>query len=181
MSVTTLRHGFLLHFVALAAAVTGCGGGSSPPASRTRPENLSTPSTRPLTKAAYIDRLDAICQRSSRRLDAVNSTLERISRNAPDDNQALEMLRGPLRTGYELTKADLARARAVPVPPSERKPAGALLEAWDEQTALLGRVVAAADSGDSERFVTLVDETKAVKNRAHGIAQGFGMRKCGKD
>lgn len=175
------------YFLLIAALLAGCGGGNDEPAASTQLPATSSSSAassspaRPpeATRESYIKEADALCKTKNADAKRRNETLGRKTADLTDDSEILSAIKTDLREGYEFQRAYLADFRRISSPPGDAAILDKLSEAQDEQTALLGRLADAAESGDAERFTALNEEQDSVTTRYRGLAQGYGFKECG--
>ena len=81
-----------------------------------------------------------------------------------------------LQEGYEDQRKDNRRFATIEPPEADREIIEKLVTAYEEQTALLGRLADAARERDARRFVSLSEEQDKVTTSARGLAQELRLQ-----
>jgi hypothetical protein len=166
-----------------ALVIAGCGGGE-----KTKTVTTGTPSTsggasnKPPTKSQFIAQADAICMDVNPRLDQANADIDRIGGdNSLSDQEKAKRLTPVVKGGVEAFDAGITRLSAL-VPPRGDVPIFEnYLDTLRQQKALVERIGVAFSTNQLDSVPTLGAEARSAKTKAHGIAQGYGFKECGKD
>jgi hypothetical protein len=175
--------------VAAAVLVSGCGGSDrdtqqqanrpdARPTSTTDAAPTRTAQPKP-TRQEFIAQGDALCKRANVEIKALNERFNRTVRGATDPNEALSLAAPILAEGYAKQRQDVAEFREVDPPPADGDIFEKIVEALEQQVALVGRLEDAADAGDAVRFASVSRELETTRSRARGLLPGYGFRECG--
>ena len=140
-----------MSLVALAAALAGCGGGSSSGTSR----------------AAFIKRADTICLRASRAQDALSQ---------PSSNAQLAAY---VKHVYQIERTTVADLRDLQAPSADRATIGDMLDSVDRALAFESDVETAAISGDQSAINSAQAKGARDLNHANTVAKRYGFKECG--
>ena len=131
------------------------------------------------TKEDYIAEADTLCKESNARAKALNERSVEAVKGRSSGKEQLRALAPILREGYALQRNDMEEFEAIEPPADDREVIDRLTTAYGEQTALVGRMLDAAEATDVQRFNALQKEHQRVKTRARGLARGYGFKECG--
>ncbi len=161
--------------------LAGCGGSDGPGAQtgNTAPAATSTADTGP-TRAAFINEGDRICDKANREIAPLNKRYRRITQTAATEDEALAAVAPLLERGYRAMRTAAAEFGRLDPPRGDSEIAGEMTRALEEQAALLGRTVDAAEAGHMGRFRSLSEEVERTAIRSRGLMQGYGFRRCGR-
>jgi hypothetical protein len=174
---------------AAAVLVTGCGSSDgdtqqeanrseSRPTSTTEATSTRTAEPEP-TRQEFIAQGDALCKRANVEIKALNERFRRTVRGVTDPNEALSLAVPVLAEGYANQRQDVAAFRKLEPPPADRDVFDRIVQALEQQVALVGRLADAAEAGDVDRFQSVSRELDTTRIRARGLLQGYGFRECG--
>ena len=189
--VRPVRHGFAAALAGAALFVAACGGdedsGSGEPETRAttapqtqtqmEPETGGTDGS--VTREEYIARADAFCKESNAEAKGLNERLREAARGASPGREQLEAIEPILEAGYEVQRRSRDEFKQIPYPPPDKEIVEKMYAAFDEQTALVGRLIEAAEGRDVARFRTVAAEQDRVKLEARGLAREYGFKECG--
>ena len=152
--------------VALAIAlVAACGNNGS---AKSSPPTVSTTTVAPLTKAAYVARANAICQRMNRRVNAI----------ADPGNDPAKLVVAFHRIGAYIDST-LVQLRALPAPAGD----GPQLSSIYAKVAALRRgmdvYVAALRARDRLAAAAAIRRVNALGNAADAASNKYGLKVCG--
>lgn len=147
--------------------LAGCGGGE---------DETGESSAKPLTKAPFIDRADAICREVKRAQQPHTDRLRALTRGADLRRVApiLEDALAQTRTGRER----LQRLRAQ-APREDRATLDAYFAAADRLLAAGARLAAAAKSGDRAEGRRVAAGADALSEEQRRRADEYGFEDCG--
>ena len=148
-------------------ALAGCGGGE---------EEASQSSAKPLTKAPFIARADAICREVKQAQRPHTERLGALPRGA-DLREVAPLLKAALeqtRKGRE--RLQTLRAQA---PREARATLGAYFAAADRLLAASERLAAAAKSGDHAAGRRIAATADALSDEQQRRADEYGFEDCG--
>ena len=140
-----------LSLVALAAALAGCGGGSSSGTS----------------KAVFIKRADTICLRATRAQDALAQ---------PASNAQLAAY---VKHVYAIERGVVEDLRGLQPPSGDRATIGNMLDSVDRALAFESDVETAAMSGDQSAINSAQAKGARDLNHASTVAKRYGFKECG--
>ena len=179
--------------VAAALLLAACGGDDD--SASESPEKQPTATTQPETRTGstedsgstgdsptreeYIARADAFCKQANAEAKGLNERLQEAVRGASPGREQLEAIAPILEEGYEVQRRSRAEFKEIPSPPADRETIEKLHAAYDEQTAIVGRLRDAAEAGDVARFRALSQEQNRVKLQSRSLAQRYGFKECG--
>ena len=167
-----MRHGLVLAWVLAVVMLGSCGGESDEGAQRDKRIG-SAPS-----RQEFIDRLDALCRAGNRKAKRLNTRAQAIIEQAPDEETALADLEPVLRQGLEAAReADRDFQRQTP-PRGDEDQFHKIVQYQLESTALLTRLIEAADRRDAEAFAALIEKRRSME-RTRGFFQDYGFKECG--
>jgi len=152
---------------AATVAAAGCGGGQDDARER---------SAKPLAKAPFIDRADAICREVKRAQQPHTERLRALTRGSDLRRVApiLEDALAPTREGRE--RLQTLRAQA---PREDRVTLDAYFAAADRLLAASERLAAAAKSGDRAEGRRLAVTADALSEEQQRHADEYGFEDCG--
>jgi hypothetical protein len=174
----------LLALLLAGASLSACGDSDDD----ARPSGASTTGTSttrtaqsrpPVTRESYIAEADALCKESNAEAKRLNEELQRAAASAKGDAQILARLEPILRRGYAAQQRRRDEFVAITPPAADRSITAKIKTSVDEQTALVGRLVDAADRRDVQRFTGLNAEQERVSSRTQALMEGYGFTECG--
>jgi len=131
------------------------------------------------TRAAYIERTDALCEASNERTRKLNRELQRASAAAGDEGDQLKRLAPILRRGYGAVRDNAVAFRAVQAPPADEARIERIRKAYDRQAELARKLADAAARGDAVRFRSVAAQQRRLVVSARKLTRGFGFDECG--
>jgi hypothetical protein len=140
----------VLAALALAATLSGCGGGSAHP-----------------SKSSYLKQADAICMHGSKAQDA----LDQPSSNAD--------LAGYVKRVYAIERGVVSDVRALTPPAGDAATITSMLDNVDRALAFESEVEAAARTGNQSRINDAQAKGATFLNTANTIASKYGFQECG--
>lgn len=154
-----------------ALGFAGCGGD----------DGTETPASRPAdgqTRERFIAEGDALCARVNTKVEAYNARIQRAAGGSTSAAAKLEAIAPIFREAHQVQRQALREWQALEQPEDEDV-IDQLDTAYSEQAALVGRIADAAAAGDAAGVSSLSSQIELVRNRAKGLAQGYGFRVCG--
>jgi hypothetical protein len=135
---------------------TGCGGGG---------ESVSVV----LTKAEWIDRVDAVCAEA-------NAEIRELGE--PENAEELASL---AEQAARINEEALDTWRALQAPPDVEELAARATEITQEEIDVLQEISSAAADRDQQRVERLLAEIEPLDEEAAEIAHAIGLQVCGQD
>jgi hypothetical protein len=170
------RLSVLCVFVALLAAVAGCGGGGS----STGGSSSQSSESGKTTKAAFIEEADAACGEYQAEVLPIKAELEEGEKVAePESPENLKNLGELLNEARADSEANLEELRELDVPAGDEATIEKLLDTAPEGDVLAGEGATALEEGDIQTFGKLAQEGEALNNRATKMAESYGLKVCG--
>lgn len=160
----------VLCLVAAALLVAACGNDSG--SGNQSPDETPAGAA---TKSDFVAQADRICRTRNKQIDALNKQLDAVDQGDYEGAAAV------YKKGQRITEVGLAQLRTLEPPPRDRAAVAKWTAALDVQLVLSGRLVRAIERQDDETISVLTDEIERAKEKAHGIAQGYGLKVCGTD
>ena len=152
---------------AATVAVAGCGGGR---------DDASDSSAKPLTKAPFIDRADAICREVKQAQQPHTDRLRALASGA-DLRRVAPILEDALaQTRRGRKRLQTLRAQA---PREDRATLDAYFAAADRLLAASERLAQAAQSGDRAEGRRLAASADALSEEQQRRADAYGFEDCG--
>jgi len=149
---------------AAAAALAGCGGGDD------------EAKDKPLTKAQFVTRADAVCREVKREQRTYSDRLAALP-NGTDLERVAPILEGVVaRTRHGRDRLGALREQA---PSADRAAFDAYLTAADRLLAASTRLAAAAKSGDRAAARRVADAEDALSAEQQRRADELGVEDCG--
>ena len=139
---------------------------SSQPTTTTVPPTTTT-AAKPLTRAAYVQQANAICQ-------VMNDKVAALGDPGEDVAKAIDML-GQMRA---ITSDTLVKLRALPIPTGQQAALKPIYAKVDAVLADVDPVIAAIRSG-SPTIQTLMNRLDADQNAANAASNAYGLTVCG--
>jgi hypothetical protein len=172
------RLSFLFAFLALIAAVAGCGGGGSS-TDETRPAEAPAQSSEG-AKEAFIEEADALCSDYQAKVAPIKAELEELEGEAEPESPENELALGEvLGEAIAEAEAELEALRELEPPPGDSATIEKMLGTAEEGNALGTEAAAALEEGDTSRFAELSKSVQSTNGRATRIAESYGFKVCG--
>jgi len=149
-------------------AVGGCGDGEDEPAA-----TASGAGTKPLTKAQFIARTDAICRDVKRAQEPYARRIRALSR-VDELTRVTPILEGALGESRE----GLERLRALPAPREDRATLHAYYEAAGRLLAASAQLAAAARSDDRAKGREVAATAGSLSADEKRLADEYGFEDC---
>lgn len=152
--------------------LAGCGGNGSDPTPRptAAPTTVATATSRPeLTHAAFVKKLDRICQ----------GDINDLGKEAEAAGGDTEKLAGIVRSVAGRINAIRHRQEQIDAPAEDQAAYRRYLNAQRRMAAIFTRMGATLDDGDVSQtryFMSLIDGVRAARTRA---ALDLGLERCG--
>ena len=163
-----MRRGLATVLVGAALLLAACGGDDDAGSTDGSP-----------TREEYIARADAFCKQANAKAKGLNERIREAARAASPGRDQLRAIAPILEEGYGLQRRARDEFKEIPYPPADRAIVEKLHAAFDEQTALVGRLLDASKAGDVARARALTEEQNRLKLQTRGMAQGYGFEECG--
>jgi hypothetical protein len=161
--------------VVVGLALGGCGSSASQTVTVTRAPGNNVAQPVP-TRAEFIAKADAICAR----LKADQAPLEARAQGSAGEIPSSATEASIFREDIRLGRAATARFAALPRPPGDRGVIEKLLTLDGDEATDLGNVADAVEAEDSASFRTAIGTLKKVEAHDYGLAQGLGLKVCGR-
>jgi len=151
-------------------ALAGCGGGGQDEPASGGPGR----SAKPLTKAQFIVRADAICADVKRAQEPYSERIRALSRGGE-----LTRLTPILEAALGESRKGLGRLRALPAPGEDRATLDGYLAAADRLLAASTALTEAARSDDRAKGRRVAATADALSADEKRLADEYGFRECG--
>ena len=155
----------LLAAFAGSLALSACGGSGAEPAAGAI--GTTTTTAKALTRAAYVQQANAICQ-------VMNDKVTALGDPGEDLAKTIDLL-GQMRV---ITADTLTRLRALPIPTGQAAALKAIYAKVDTALADVDPLIAALRSG-SPTAETLMNRLDASQNAANAASNAYGLTVCG--
>ena len=140
---------------------------SSQPTTTTLPPTTATTAAKALTRAAYVQQANAICQVRNDKVAALGDPGEDVAKT-------IDML-GQMRA---ITSDTLVKLRALPIPTGQQAALKAIYAKVDNVLADVDPMIAALRSA-SPTTDTLMNRLDADQNAANAASNAYGLTVCG--
>lgn len=162
-----MRQGLAAILVGVALLLGACGGGDDDSGGDS------------VTREEYIARADAHCKEANAEAKGLNERLEEAARSASPGRDQLAAIAPILEEGYGVQRRSRDEFKKIESPPADRETIERMHAIFDEQTALVGRLLEAAEAGDLARFRGLASEQDRLKLEGRALAREYGFKECG--
>ena len=165
--------------VVLAALVVGCNGGdeeadTEPPQGRADSEGM--------TRAEYVDRLDAICEEGDERAEEFDRRIEEAQERELSLSEQFETFNRILEEALPAQEELLEEAEQLNPPPGEQEFHSAYMGYVRDNLLFARRAAEAAEREDVQTFNVMVEEVERVQSKSDGLVQGHGgFEHCGEE
>jgi hypothetical protein len=163
--------------VALAGAIglSACGGSSNKQSgavetTTTTAEPTTTTTLAPVTKAAYVQQANAICQVMNDKTKALG--------DPGDDLAAVIVL---FEKGKQITADALAGLRALRMPTGDDAILNGIWAKVDTLIADIDQAILAVRAGDQKKFMAVIDQLDQHEKAANSASTAYGLNVCAEE
>lgn len=158
---------------ALAAAAAPAAAPAEPTTTTAAPATTTTvaptTTTKPaVTKAAYVQQANSICQTMNTRMEAL-----------ADPGEDLDDLITLFHQSKQIMTETLTKLRALPTPPGQEAALAAIWAKVDQIVADVDDIIAAVQAGDLDKAGTLIEQLAEDSDDANTASIAYGMTVCG--